>query len=812
MTHLTLQRIRNTNFDELFEKLLLAREMTSSEYEVLLSIATIFVNENNPNVTKLGHRIFVLYSNLTGDYRPLYDTALNTGLIPVVKLIERIERYGSRFEDSFFNNFYSSYSETYKRNDIYLSDQQKALYTFFRNTMDETVSIVAPTSYGKSEMIISGLQESTNRNICVLVPTKALLAQTRRRVLEADIEGIGKIITHPDMYTDGIGNITAILTQERLLRLLRKYPTLKFDIVFVDEAHNLLQNDNRSILLAAVISILAKRNNDVIFKFLTPFLFDSSNLRVRYSNYDPKPFRITEYIKTEKIYLYDFRSIRTMKLYDQFVNKFISMSSMVFDDDVDLVIRNSSDKNIIYLNKPSDLEDFSERMLVSLPEVSTERIERACRHISEYLHDDYLLVRCIRHGFIYHHGSVPDNVRMYIEHLYAVENKMKYVVTSSTLLEGVNLPAYALFMLDTKKGRSNLSSSQFQNLVGRVCRFSDVFSRTTGDLKKLEPIVFLVGSNYVARHANLENFLKQSMRVDKDVQDNPVNVLLKEVDTTDANRIQKERADEFIENFEYGVIRDYEKSYARTEVGKSCFANNVTEIDIIANEQLMQRVVDDSRGKKITSVEHIFDFFARIFLPFIDDNHNNLKRLSNVESRRFYEMFLSWRIRNASYREIIRRFLGHWTRLEQNGGDTLVYVGRWGDKIRGNGQRKIWSDMREKGPKERINLAIVRAKEEQDFLDNVFIKFIEVLHDLSFLEKELYLKIKYGTSDMNKIVLIGNGISLGLANLLVDTYGQYVSIDREVISIDSAVTSKMRENDENDILVYEMSFHRKLFS
>ncbi|MEH7336929.1 hypothetical protein V7161_30435, partial [Neobacillus drentensis] len=142
---------------------------------------------------------------------------------------------------------------------------------------------------------------------------------------------------------------------------------------------------------------------------------------------------------------------------------------------------------------------------------------------------------------------------------------MKYVVTSSTLLEGVNIPAYSLFLLDNKKGPRNLSSAQFKNLIGRICRFSEVFSPVEGDLKYLEPTVYLIGSNYISSNANLEDFLKNVMKVDKKEKDVPVNVLLKNVEITPENNEQKKLADEFIENFEPGVISNYDKSYAQTD-------------------------------------------------------------------------------------------------------------------------------------------------------------------------------------------------------------------------------------------------------
>ena len=63
-----------------------------------------------------------------------------------------------------------------------------------------------------------------------------------------------------------------MLTQERLLRLLKMQPELYFDFIVIDEAHGLLNDDTRSRLLAEVILILEKRNPEVALKIFDSFL------------------------------------------------------------------------------------------------------------------------------------------------------------------------------------------------------------------------------------------------------------------------------------------------------------------------------------------------------------------------------------------------------------------------------------------------------------------------------------------------------------------------------------------------------------
>lgn len=122
--------------------------------------------------------------------------------------------------------------------------------------------------------------------------------------------------------------------------------------------------------------------------------------------------------------------------------------------------------------------------------------------------------------------------------------------------------------------------------------------------------------------------------------------------------------------------------------------------------------------------------------------------------------------------------------------------------------RELWTDIRKKNHKEMINLAIVRIKEEQDYLDNIIMKYIEVLNDLCLVDEILYLKIKYGTSDKRKVLLVKNGLSLGLSNLIVDKYADYLVIDYESNSVEyiDGIIEMMTQNEENEVLLYELKY------
>lgn len=809
--NLTIQDIKKTAFKNLYEKLLLNQELNQKEIIALLKLAIIFINEKEIYIKNFGYRILLIYSNAYKNYKALFDISINEGFIPVSKYIAT-SIYEDYKETSFFNLFTSSFMENFKKNNIYLTYQQVEINTFLDKHKDSTISIVAPTSYGKSEIIIDTIKSNIDFNICVIVPSKALLEQTKRRLLDANIKQKIKIITHPEMYKESDLSTLAVLTQERLLRLLKKNKHLSFDIVFVDEAHNILNNDERNMLLASTLIILSKRNPSIKLRFLTPFLIDSDNLKLAYTNYQVQEYKVTEYIKSEKLYLYDFRDgkEKILKLYDQFLDHFFYLNQYEYVDEIDFIIKHSLSKNIIYFNRPIVIEEFARELISKLPEVNSPKIEKICEELKKHLHKDYYLIDAIKHGIIYHHGSIPSYIRLYVEHLFKNEESIHYVITSSTLLEGVNIPAETLFLLNNKKGRGNLTPSQFRNLIGRVSRFSEVFSSQNKNLTLLEPKIFLVGSKYYQANGNIEKFIKDAMKVDNKIIDNNENPLLNNVEINKNNFKDRLEAENFIANFEEEIIDNRNIKIAQTEIGKLCFENNVIEINIIEKEHLMNSAVLDYKHRliKIDNSNSALKAISDIFVDFLkNDKNNNLKRLQNEKARYFYSKFLEWKINSTSYNEMINSFLFYWKSLKDE--NALVYVdSKWGEEVRG-GYVPMWVDIRKKDIKQRANLAIVRINDEQEFLDNVLFKFIDILFELDIVEESFYYNIKYGTSDYRKILLMKNGISFSLTHLLIDQYQRYINIDLEndYYSISPSILDEMKIHDENDIMIFEVKQH-----
>lgn len=815
MSLLTIKKLKNMGFESLYKKILLGN-CNQRDYSFLLSLSVMLLNTDDINLQNLGYRIILMYSTQTKDYSPLYEISLEKGFYPVTKSAEKTHK---RTEENIYVMLNRAMMEDWHKERIYLTKKQKELIDFFREKTNESLLINAPTSYGKTDLILTLIDQCQNKKVCILTPTKALLHQTRMRIKAKRFPWVNKIVVNPEMYNIQDESFIAVLTQERLLRLLKENPSLSLDFIVIDEAQNLFEDEQRSVLLSSVIILLNKRNPHTVFKFLSPFVCDENNLKVSYTSFLPVSFHISENIKSELIYLYNVKDKKGLSLYDQYLNDFIHIDNEQENlNAIDFITSHSTEKNIIYFNKPKDIESFTRLLIKNLPDISMSGLlEKAVNSISEAVHSNYYLVEALKKGVVYHHGSMPENIRSFIETLYSKEQDIRYIITSSTLLEGVNMPATSLFMMDCRKGRSYLSASSLKNLFGRICRFNEIFNERTGSLTKLLPKIYFILDEYCGKRANIEKYIKEHVDVERKIADIIENPLLEKAQ----NVTKKEKAVDFIENFQNGSIENYEKRRIEERVAKSCVLNNVSEIDLIQSEKQLQQKFESFFSSNFENVEDengLLKVLANVFLPFINESKEAKKliRLNNEAAQDFYAMFLTWQLDNIPLSQQIMNFVGYWNSLIERGANTIVFVGKWGEitnsfwnrvkETFSEGYLKNWVDIKQKNQLEKINLAIVRVKEEQDFIENSLMKFVEVLKDCGKIEEKFYMKIKYGTTDEITICMIKNGITKSTAKLLRDKYGAYCVIDLESgnVNFEDGLINAMRENGENEIIIHEM--------
>ena len=147
---------------------------------------------------------------------------------------------------------------------------------------------------------------------------------------------------------------------------------------------------------------------------------------------------------------------------------------------VAVALGQSATSNVVYVNGPAKAETTASQIFEALGEaadVSDHPRIRALRELCQKtIHERYALAEFIRRGVGFHYGNIPLLVRTEIEDLFR-EGLLRYLVCTSTLLEGVNLPCQSLFVLGPERGPGNkMTAADFWNLAGRAGRWGQEFA------------------------------------------------------------------------------------------------------------------------------------------------------------------------------------------------------------------------------------------------------------------------------------------------------------------------------------------------
>ncbi|MDN8604566.1 DEAD/DEAH box helicase [Corynebacterium ureicelerivorans] len=816
------RNLKETTFERLYRSLMLGNELDEDEYISLLAIAITFISRGDSLTRHLGYRIILKYSLSTSDFEPLLDLARTFDFAPIASSIERIasdqkalhnETLSSLLKSAYFQ---SSFVDS---DGIVRTLGQFELRTFVSE--HENALVVAPTSYGKSELLIDSALKTLSEpmaRVCILVPTKALIAQTRREIISTQRKSGTRyrIITHPEAY-NGEARFIGVLTQERLLSLITRERGLDFDRIYVDEAQNLFEENSRSILLSTLLLVLKNRNPSTAISYFTPYLDNPGSLR-HLTEIDAQlsPISIGEKLKSET-----FFGIANSEVFqfDPFLGSSFGheFSSFVEGQEAGLINRLRSRAALVYVNSPRDAEDLASELSELLPATEAQPpINEAAEAIGEFFHPDYKLVEMLRRGVAYHHGRMPEIVRDYVENLFSSTKYTpdRILVCTSTLLEGVNTPADKLFVLSGKRGNKKLTPSAFRNLVGRVGRFNQIFNAEGGQLDLLMPEVWVVKSEYAHRNFNPERFLKETVDQTKSAEMPVENPLLHAGQKGEVRRSAIERVINTEEvPFDDRLTKGVRK--ATSQIAQLCFAKGINEIDPITYEDELQANYEAflESTSTITSASELINAIKTIFLKDIEisGGKRNPTRLAleslrtSVSARKFHSMHLDWRLTGLTFKEKILRQVRYWNATE----NPLIFVGSsWGEVKRDDKQViPLYIDKRNKSRTDLVNFAIIRIKEEMDLIDHVFLKFTDVLLELDLLNTDLFLKLKYGTTSEQTIALMQNGFSFELAKAVVslDGYSKYLHVDLEnnALEISDSAFEWIRGKDINELLLFE---------
>lgn len=371
-----------------------------------------------------------------------------------------------------------------------LTDFQLKLWTTL--STHSTVSISAPTSAGKSYILKAFLKEQIHqggvRNVAFVVPSRALINQVSSEIShwQSEIAGLEIITTPvPESYKmPAIG--VFVVTQERLQLIIANHTEFSLDIAVIDEAQSLASGP-RGILLSSVIDRILGKNPHCKLIFAGPNLANPEDLAMPFG-LRAVPEKTVRPAVDQNIILVDVDELYTDKIHlSSWINGAsyklgsYSMEQSV-ENHVDRLVRIPAElgldgQSLIYALGPAEAERIALRLADALP-ISEHKseLEDLSDFVAQAVHKNSPLAATVKNGVGVHYGRLPGLVRKSLEDAFA-DGHLRYLVTTSTLLQGVNLPAKNLFLDNPHTGSENpISATDFWNLAGRAGRLGKEFS------------------------------------------------------------------------------------------------------------------------------------------------------------------------------------------------------------------------------------------------------------------------------------------------------------------------------------------------
>lgn len=495
--------LQEQSFQDLFNDLLInytiklvnnSSEKYDLKYNKLLRYADVLSLSEEEEHQNIAQQIVIILSQLFPDEKNIkifkenvYRNVSNFASIDLLKDKNLLPNSDKSFLFDLIYNTHKIQNNIPNSNKSFFDTQMAVFNSLERN---QYYSFSAPTSMGKTfvitKFILNKLQNNTQDNFIILVPTRALISEiaTKMIIEFKNFLGIGKhrVVTTLASITSS-EKFIAILTPERLYYSMIENPELKFQYLFIDEAHKISSKDKRSIIYYKILDML-KENKNVRIYFSSPVI-PNPDIYLELTNYfsdsisSGHSFKFSPVVQN-KIYV-DIAN-KDISIYNSVLNKiqkndFIEIN---YKNRMDVLLKFGKEKcNLIYvsstakaINQAIELKKFIENKdILRLSKETQNELEKVAKDIENKIHEEYYLASLVRSGIAYHIGALPSDIRTKIEKLLHL-GYIKYCFCTSTLLEGVNVPVDNLFVFDYKKGRAELSTIDAFNLIGRAGRVS----------------------------------------------------------------------------------------------------------------------------------------------------------------------------------------------------------------------------------------------------------------------------------------------------------------------------------------------------
>lgn len=361
------------------------------------------------------------------------------------------------------------------------------------------LSASAPTASGKTFLVLQWLIDQMAvgaATIAVyLAPTRALVSE-----IETNLQSlIGKdgpieVSSLPlgEKYMSaraGGRRLIFVFTQERLHHLANVLGNdFSLDLLIVDEAHK-IGDDQRGVILQDAIERVSRANQSLKIVFISPatqnpeeLLSDAPDGIDTISVDSDKPTVLQNLILAEQVP----RKPKLWKLAIRQHSAMLPIGTLELASTPDglrkrlafiAAAAGQQGGTLVYANGAGEAEEVAELIsqLLPTPDSIDPELAALADLARKGVHPKFRLAPVVERGVAFHFGNMPSLIRTEVERLFR-SGKIRFLVCTSTLIEGVNLSCRTIVVRGPRKGKGHpMEPHDFWNLAGRAGRWGDEF-------------------------------------------------------------------------------------------------------------------------------------------------------------------------------------------------------------------------------------------------------------------------------------------------------------------------------------------------
>ncbi len=308
----------------------------------------------------------------------------------------------------------------------------------------KNIAVSAPTSFGKSFVIDAFIKIKKPKNVLIIVPTIALTDETRRRLYKKFASEY-KIITTTEV--EPADKNIFIFPQERAINYLNKIE--HFDIMIIDEFYKASKNFDKERSPSLIKAIIKLGDKSSQRYFLAPNI----------SSLEENPFtKEMEFIKL------DFNTVflEINELYQDIGKDEEKKTELLIN-----ILKSKDTKSLIYAGTYSNIDTLSNIVNTRFEEKNIELLANFASWLAKNYSYNWSLTNSVKRGTGIHNGRLHRSLSQIQVKLFEEKNGLNNIISTSSIIEGVNTSAENVILWMNKNGRSGLNDFTYRNIIGR---------------------------------------------------------------------------------------------------------------------------------------------------------------------------------------------------------------------------------------------------------------------------------------------------------------------------------------------------------